>query len=184
MTGPPHTPLLVPLLPLLRRPMPSSSRHAADMGSPRAQGDSCQAIFCLEDVHGPLFHWSNYHQLTKGTFSFSKEQSYWIPTPVSFIWKWLRYSAFSESFWLKYPSFNYWIVYVWPVFLLNTQGLFASFHLPTQCTSHPISVGKKGRWEQPFHKQRHFYFILSMHPGAAVLVTTHSHGRKTVLCEG
>lgn len=80
-------------------------------------------------------------------------------------------------------SFNYWRGYAWPVFLLKIQGLFASFHLCTKCTSPPISVGKKKKRQMGtnIYEQRHFYFIWSMHPGAILLVRTNSHCRKNSL---
>lgn len=147
-----------------------------------AWGNSHRTISSLEEVQGPLFHsqtfisWQKLHSLSP-----KKKQSYWIPTPVSFRWKcWSILLSLKISGWSIWSlfSFNYWIVYVWLVFLLKNQGLFASFHLGTKCTSPPVSVGRKGRWEQPFVKQQHFYFLLSMHPDAIVWVTTNSHCRK------
>ena len=110
-----------------------------------------------------------------------KKKSYWIPTPVSFIWKWLTCSAFFESFWLQYletPLFQELNSICLTCLFTQNQVLFASFHSCTKHTNPPISAGKKGVWGKLFIKQRHFYFIVNTHPGAVVSVITNSHCKK------
>ena len=184
MTCLPHATLPVPFVVLLWRPMTSSSRHTEWHGKTLRTKQQAQNLFSTWKKHrGPsaqasmFISWQKLHSYPPP----KKKKSYWIPTPVSFIWKWLTCSAFFESFWLQYletPLFQELNSICQTCLFTQNQVLFASFHSCTKHTNPPISAGKKGVWGQLFIKQRHFYFIVNTHPGAVVSVTTNSHCKK------
>lgn len=118
-----------------------------DLGRPGAQSNSHRTSFLPGRSRGaprPLIKFSSADE--NHLLSLQRRKSYRIPPPVSFIWKWSRYSTFFERFWLQYLEsqlFQLLTSICLTCLFPQHQVLFASFRLCTKCTGPPISAGGK-----------------------------------------
>lgn len=147
-----------PWLLLLWKPMTSSARHTAYHGK-TSNTKQVTDLFSAWKMHrGPssLAHifisWWKLH-----SFSLKKNKSYWISSPVSFIWKWLRYSAFFEKFPVAVSTVSSLSITEQPMSDLyffpkpSSVCQLPFMHKMRQYSN--FSWGRKGRWAQLFLKQ-------------------------------
>lgn len=148
------------------------------MGRTRAQGNSHRTIFLLEYVQGPPLPLIKLLSADKSYILFLQRRNRTIEFQP---WCLLYGNDWGILLSLKVSG--------WSILLSITEQWMSdlSFYSKTKASSIYVQnapvlqfqLEKKGRWEQQFIKQRHFYFILIVHPGAIALVTN-SHCRKTV----
>ena len=143
-----------------------------------------EPLFCPEEAEGPLVPWSSFHQLVKTTFFFFKGERAIEFHPLCLLYGndqgiLLSLSVSGCSIW-SLNSFNYWLAYVWPVFFLNIKSCLPASVYAQNAPVLQFQQGGRRRGDVST-KQRHFYFILSDHSGATVLVTTNSHRKRNNL---